>query len=198
LSKFVDAYPDLSLQLETYSSGFEREPKEDIDVFFKVRQPRNSSRRIRSYPSILHGLYASREYVQKNGAPVRVADLAPHRCIGLGSWTLSDRKTKVTPELAFHIVTDDPYVLRQLVLDGAGIAALPLWMVFDSVTADSLVRILPAWQPAPVTLCALYSVSSRLIPKVKVFLDFIEKYLGTDQDPRLHGASAKDCFSRSE
>jgi LysR family transcriptional regulator, transcriptional activator for dmlA len=44
-------------------------------------------------------------------------------------------------------------------------------------------------------LCALYSVSSRLTPKVKVFLDFIDTHLGTDRDPRLHGAKAKECFT---
>src|SRR5438128_644651 len=50
LSKFIEAFPDLRVELETYSSAFDQEPKEDIDVFFKVRSPRDSSRRIRSYP----------------------------------------------------------------------------------------------------------------------------------------------------
>ena len=52
LSKFMEAFPDLRVELETYSSGFDQEPKEDIDVFFKVRAPKDSSRRVRSYPGV--------------------------------------------------------------------------------------------------------------------------------------------------
>ena len=63
LSKFIEAFPELRVELETYSSAFDQEPKEDIDVFFKVRSPRDSSRRIRSYPGVVRGLFASSRYV---------------------------------------------------------------------------------------------------------------------------------------
>ncbi len=49
LSKFMEAFPDLRVELETYSSGFDQEPKEDIDVFFKVRVPK--TRRAASAPT---------------------------------------------------------------------------------------------------------------------------------------------------
>ena len=132
--------------------------------------------------------------MQKRGVPAEPADLASHSCFAVESWTLTNGKKTVTPDLTFHVVTGDPFLLRQLVLDGAGIASLPLWIALDPAIARRLVRILPAWQPAPVVLCALYSASSRLTPKVKAFLDFIGTYLGTDRDPRLRGAKARDCF----
>jgi len=95
----------------------------------------------------------------------------------------------------FHVVTDDPFVRRQVVLDGAGIAILPLWLALEPAIAKRLVRVLPAWQPTPVVPCALYSASSRLTPKVKAFLDFIQTYVGTDLDPRLRGNKAIECFT---
>jgi LysR family transcriptional regulator, transcriptional activator for dmlA len=195
LSKFMEAFPDLRVELETYSSGFDQEPKEDIDVFFKVRAPKDSSRRVRSYPGTARGLFASHGYVHNAGMPAEPADLTSHRCIGSGRWTLSKGGKTVTPDVAPRVVTDDPLVHRQLVLDGAGIAILPLYIALDPAIAKRLVPILPGWQPRPVVPCALYSDSSRLIPKVKVFLDFIQKYLGTDLDPRLRGARARDCFT---
>jgi LysR family transcriptional activator of dmlA len=195
LSKFMETFPELRVELETYSSAFDQEPKEDIDVFFKVRAPKDSSRRLRSYPGVARGLFASRRYVQTNGKPAEPADLTSHRCIGSGRWTLSKGGKTVTPDLAPRVVTDDPLVHRQLVLDGAGIAILPLYIALDPAIAKRLVPILPAWQPKPVVPCALYSDSSRLTPKVKVFLDFIQKYFGTDLDPRLRGAKARDCFT---
>jgi len=118
-----------------------------------------------------------------------------HRCIGSGRWTLSKRREVVTPDLTFRLLTDDPAVHRQVVLDGGGIAILPLYMALESAMAKRFVPILPGWQPKPVVPCALYSDSARLTPKVEVFLDFIEKYLGTDLDPRLRGTKARDCFT---
>jgi len=195
LSKFIEAFPDLRVELETYSSSFDQEPKEDIDVFFKVGTPKESSRRIRSYPGVVRGLFASPGYLQARGMPAEPADLTSHSCIGSGRWTLSKGGTTVTPDVAPRVVTDDPLVHRQLVLDGAGIAILPLYIALDPAIGKQLEPILPGWQPRPVVPCALYSDSSRLIPKVKVFLDFIEKYLGTDLDPRLRGTRARDCFT---
>ena len=197
LSKFMKAFPDLRVELETYSSRFDQEPKEDIDVFFKVRAPKDSWRRARSYPGVARSLFASRRYTQNAGVPAEPADLTSHRCIGSGRWTLSKGGKTVTPDVAPRVVTDDPLVHRQLVLDDAGIAMLPLYIALDPVIAKRLVPILPGWQPKPVVPCALYSDSSRLTPKVKVFLDFIEKYLGTDLDPRLRGAKARDCFTNA-
>jgi DNA-binding transcriptional LysR family regulator len=130
--------------------------------------------------------------------PAEPADLASHRCIGSGKWTLSKGRKVVTPDLTFHVLTDDPLVHRQVVLDGAGIAILPLYMALEPPIAKKLVPILPGWQPKPVVPCALYSDSSRLTPKVKAFLDFIQNYIGTDLDPRLRGAKARDCFTNPE
>ena len=195
LGKFIETFPELRVELETYSAEFDQEPKENIDVFFKVRSPKDSPRRIRSYPGVVRALFASHKYVQTRGAPAEPADLVSYRCIGSGRWTLSKRREVVTPDLTFHLLTDDPVVHRQVVLDGGGIAILPLYMALESAMAKRLVPILPGWQPKPVVPCALYSDSARLTPKVEVFLDFIEKYLGTDLDPRLRGTKAKDCFT---
>src|SRR2546429_7086100 len=112
LSKFMEAFPDLRVELETYSSRFDQEPKEDIDVFFKVRAPNDSSRRVRSYPGVARGLFASRRYVLTAGKPAGPAELTAHRCIGSGRWTLSNGGKTVTPDLAPRVVTDDPLVHR--------------------------------------------------------------------------------------
>jgi DNA-binding transcriptional LysR family regulator len=165
LSKFVDTFPDLRVEIEPYCSAFDQEPKEDIDLFFKVRAPRDSSRRIRLYPATARGLFASRDYLKIAGIPTDPAELAEHRCIGSGEWTLSMGKKVVTPALAFQVVTSDPLVHRQLVLDGAGIAILPLWIALDPAIAKRLVRVLPSWKPKPIVLCALYSASSQLTPQ---------------------------------
>jgi hypothetical protein len=48
--------------------------------------------------------------------------------------------------------------------------------------------------PIPIALCALYSGASRLTPKIEVFMDYLEPFIGTERDPYLRGAPAKVCF----
>ena len=171
LNKFIRAYPDLRIELADYSSGWDQEPNEDVDVF------------------------ATRNYLKVAGAPADPAELASHRCIGWDVWKLTKGKKVVVPTIQFQVTTSDPSVGLQLALDGTGITILPLWMALDPAVAKRLVPVLAIWRPTSLPLCALFSVSSRLTPKVKVFLDFIGKYLGTGRDPRLHGAKAKECFT---
>lgn len=195
LGEFVRAFPDLRVELEPYSSQWDQEPKQDIDVFFKVRSPKDSSRRVRCYPGTLRGLFASREYVDACGAPAGPAELPAHRCIGSGVWRLRSGTSVVSPEINFQVVTSDPAVHRRLTVDGVGIAVLPLWMARHPALTPLLVPILPSWTPTPISLCALYRGQSGMIPKVQAFLDFLEGYIGTDRDPRLQGSKAKDCFA---
>jgi DNA-binding transcriptional LysR family regulator len=155
LSKFIGAFPDLRVELETYSSGFDQEPKEDIDIFFKVRAPKDSSRRVRSYPGVARGLFASRRYVQTAGKRTEPSDLTAHRCIGSGRWTLSKWGETVPLDIAPRVVTDDPHAHRQLVLDGAGIAVLPLYIALDPaiVKSHSPWYKIPSGQPfAPIVI----------------------------------------------
>jgi LysR family transcriptional regulator, transcriptional activator for dmlA len=201
LGQFVDANPKLRVTIDVYSSGYNLEPKEEIDVFFKIRSPKDSSRRLRLYPSTLRGLFASSRYVSKFGSPTNPAELSAHRCIGASSeqqfysWTLCKGKRVTTPDVTLQVMSSDPAVCRQLALDGVGITMLPIWMAKHPDVATALVPVLPLWKPEPISLCALYTGSSRLTPKIKVFLDFLEVYIGTDRDPRLHGNAASVCFS---
>jgi LysR family transcriptional activator of dmlA len=201
LEKFLAGNSKLRVSIDVYSSGYDLEPKEEIDVFFKIRTPKDSSRRIRRYPDTARGLFASSCYINKFGSPTHPVRLSAHRCIGASSeqqfypWKFWKGKTVVAPDLNFQVMSSDPAVCRQLALDGVGIAMLPIWMAVHPEVANALLPVLPLWRPEPISLCALYTGSSRLTPKVKMFLDFLEVYIGTDRDPRLHGNAASVCFS---
>jgi DNA-binding transcriptional LysR family regulator len=203
LSPFLTKYQELRVEVDLYSSGWDKEPEDEVDVYFKVRAPKDSAKRCRLYPDILQGIFASPRYLARHGTPDEPAALRSHRCIGLlpeggfDLWRLSKDKSRVTPEMDLVTMVSDPEVHRQLVLDGAGIAVLPLWLATQPGVASKLTRLMPAWKPPSITLSALYSGSSRLTPKIELFLNYIEPYIGTDRDPCLHGAQAKVCFARS-
>jgi DNA-binding transcriptional LysR family regulator len=200
LGRFIAANPKLRVSMDVYSSGYDHEPKENIDIYFKIRSARDSSKRIHRYPDTFRGLFASPGYVSKFGSPGDPTQLSRHRCIGSSleqrfyPWKLHRGKKTVTPDLNFQVMTTDPAVACRLAIDGLGITILPIWMATRPDVVDGLVRILPLWRPTPISLCALYSGASRLTPKIKAFLDFVEPHIGTDRDPRLQGNSASLCF----
>lgn len=188
LKGFMARFPDLRLEIETYSSGFDQEPHEGIDVFFKVRPPRDSRMRVRSFPGIQRGLFAHPSYVREAGAPAHPTDLQAYRCAGVGPWTLSssrDGSVNINPH--FHVVSSDPVVNSRFALDGLGIALLPIYIANLPNHVDKLVRILPLWRTEPLPIYALFVGSSRLTPKIQALLDFLSEHIGTDLDPRGHG-----------
>jgi DNA-binding transcriptional LysR family regulator len=195
LKEFLERFPDLRVEIEPYSSGWDQEPREDVDVFFKLRAPKDSLRRIRPYPGTARGLFASHSYIRASGRPGTPDDLPAHSCIGSGVWKLSRGKKISSPNLSFRIVTSDPGVCLKLATDGLGICVLPLWLAKRPEFRNVLVPILPLWRPEPLTLCALFFGLSRLTPKVKALLDFLTEYLGTDRDPRLRQRRAKGYFT---
>jgi hypothetical protein len=78
-----------SVEIEPYSSAWDQEPREDVDVFFRVRAPRDSARQIRPYPGTRRGLFASPDYIAACGNPVTSDELVARTCIGSGTWKLS-------------------------------------------------------------------------------------------------------------
>src|ERR1700684_3304618 len=64
LKEFLSRYPDLRVEIEPYASGWDQEPREDVDVFFKLQAPKDSLRRVRPYPGTVRALFASPSYIQ--------------------------------------------------------------------------------------------------------------------------------------
>jgi LysR family transcriptional regulator, transcriptional activator for dmlA len=195
LKEFLGRYPDLRIEIEPYASGWDQEPREDVDVFFKLRAPKDSVRRVRPYPGTVRGLFASPSYIQASGSPATPDDLTAHSCIGSGVWKLSRGQRVAAPNILFRVVSGDPAVALELVVSGFGIAVLPLWMAKRADIRNRLSPILPQWSPEPITLCALFSGPSRMTPKVQALLEFLDEYLGTDRDPRLKQNPAKGYFT---
>jgi DNA-binding transcriptional LysR family regulator len=159
-------FPELRMEIEPYSFGWDQELREDVDVFFKVKAPKDSERRIRSFPGAIRGLFASPAYVNGAGRPGSPQELSGHRCASSGAWKLTRGRKDGTPNITFHIVPSDPGVAMTLALGGLGIAVLPLWLTRRSNNRNGLIPIPSSWTPEPISLCALYAGSSRLSSRI--------------------------------
>ena len=195
LKEFLGRYPELRVEIEPYATGWDQEPREDVDIFFKLRAPKDSTRRMRPYPGTIRGLFASPSYLSAFGTPITPDELASHSCVGSGIWRLSRGSKVMAPNIVFRVVVSDPLVHLKLAVSGLGIAILPLYMAQRPDTRHQLVPVLRQWKPEPITVCALFSGPARMTPKVQVLLDFLGEYMGTDRDPRLQQMPSKGLFT---
>ena len=68
-------------------------------------------------------------------------------------------------------------VIQQLLLDGAGIGALPDRFAAEDVRLKRLVRILPDWCLPPVPAWAVMPMRRYLPAKTRAFLAHLEQFM---------------------
>ena len=196
LPEFLRRFPELRIELETYANDWDQEPRENVDVFFKILKSRDSTRRVRIFPTTLRGLFASNAYLKRFGSPTAPEQLFSHSCIGMNVWKLTKEQETIEVAPRFRVAVCDPFIVQQFVLEDFGIGPIPLVMALQPEVRSRLTPILPEWMPQPFMHCALYFGPSRLAPKVHVFLDFVGEFFGTGRDPRLGLLRAEDVFGR--
>lgn len=199
LKHFLERYPEIHLHLVFHGGKFSTSLDDELDFYFQIGKPKDSSLRVKLFPPILRCIYASPSYVERHGLPSEPADLREHFCIGYTSkdsavWVLKSKARKQSVKLALRVSVADPVIHKNLALDGLGIAQLPVWAALPEVEAGRLVAVLPEWQSEPLHFHALYAERSSMAPKIKVFLEFVEEFISTEFDPRRERYQLSDIF----
>jgi DNA-binding transcriptional LysR family regulator len=181
LPAFCRKYPELKLELVL--GGALLDPVEQVlDVVIHVGRLQDSAYVVRKLGSTPQYLYASKEYLRKSGSPGEPAALATHEAIALTRspkgtrWKLQTRDGEVAEEVKVEprVAVADPVIGFQLAEAGLGVAMLPEFLATGS---KKLQRVLPEWRPAEVEFFALYPARRLTAPKLRVFLDELEKNL---------------------
>lgn len=177
IKAFKQAFPDITIELISHENLVDLiEQKTDIAIRVGELQDSNLHAR-RIGRSTLH-MVASPEYVAKSGLPKELADLHHHQIIGftdspkLNNWHLVD-KQKVTPS----ITASSGQVVRDLVLQGNGIALLSSFMINEDLAARRLIEVLPGKVQSPnprEEINAVYYKNSAVSSRIVSFLDFFE------------------------
>lgn len=122
------------------------------------------------------------DYFGRHGRPRHPRDLAAHRCIHyrfpsdgrLQPWPLCvGPETRLPVSLAFN--NSDGILLA--VLQGLGIAVLPVYVAREEVAAGRLVPVLSAFTLERGSLWLVWPSTRHLSPKVRVFSDFVVECL---------------------
>ena len=127
-------------------------------------------------------LCASPAYVAGHGLPETLADLARHPCILIGhlptaEWRFGGGHGETAVRVHGHFICDDGEAAQALALAGLGIIRKSIWDVGDDLESGRLVQVLPRQAIAAAPLHAVYPSGRHLAPRVRLFVDFLGRYL---------------------
>lgn len=178
MREFMEVYPDIELHLVLADRELDLSMRE-ADVAIRMTPPRQADLIQRHILTVHMQAYAAASYVKKMGIPKTPEELDKHRLVVYGederppvpdtNWLLRVGRPageQRRPAISINNV----YGILQAVQSGAGIAALPEFMVAGS---SELVRVLPELEGPQIDAYFVYSEELRATKRIAVFRDFL-------------------------
>ncbi|WP_211451597.1 LysR family transcriptional regulator [Collimonas antrihumi] len=183
ISKFVAAYPQVSVQLQL---SVMPPPLTDdtFDVCIRFGEPPDTRVVARRLAPNRRVLCATPAYLARRGTPITPHDLAKHNCIGIrqgdeayGVWRLTTgsgaaRKTE-TVKIRGNLTTNDGEIAVKWALDDHGILLRAEWDVKQYLQDGKLVQVLSNCETPNADIFAVYSQRHQMSNRIRAFVDFI-------------------------
>ncbi|MET1068552.1 MAG: LysR family transcriptional regulator [Pseudomonas prosekii] len=192
IDEFCRLYPDIQLELNSNDLIIDL-LEQSTDIAIRIGALADSTLHARSLGcSPLH-IVASPAYLQQHGTPVAVADLTQHTLLGftqndgLNQWPLRHVHGDRWPINA-AINASSGETVRQLALEGQGIACLSDFMTHADIRAGRLQEVLADFNSGyrqPIN--AVYYRNSQLALRIQCFLDFIQSKLAVYANSDFNG-----------
>lgn len=182
LARWLPRHPGLKVALTLRDQSIDPQA-EGVDVAVRLGALADSALHARRVGECRLVACASKAYLRRHGTPRRVHDLSRHSCIshlragrvepwGLGGPGLERRQAVDGPFAA-----DDAGAMLEAALAGLGVVMMFDFMVVEHLRAGALALVLVDDMPAPWPIHALYPKNRHLLPRVRVFLEFLADQL---------------------
>lgn len=181
LPRFLDAYPDVSVQMVTSDASVDL-VEHKLDLAFRQLPLGDSTFVTRTIAPDGRLLCASPAYIARHGQPAHPDDLIHHRCLTIGDpaptrWTLHRDGVTVAAPIRSAAGSTDGEVAHAMALAGGGIAMKASWDILDDIRSGRLVRILPGWWGEGRVMRVVHPVRAHQPRRVRAFVDFTETEL---------------------
>ena len=181
---FIETYPEIQLDLDLTSRRVDL-IGERFDLAIRMGTLDSDATLVaRKIDEQSFGLYASPIYLALHPAPKRPDDLEHHAAVRLLSargsaiaWKLIRGKAVWEGVPPGRLTLNSLDVIQQLLLDGAGIGALPDRFVAEDVRLKRLVRVLPEWCLPAVPAWAVMPMRRYLPAKTRALLAHLEQFI---------------------
>lgn len=184
IATFIDAYPQIELDLDLSSRRVDL-IGERYDLAIRMGALDDDATLVaRKIDEQQFGLYASPIYLALHPAPRHPDELAHHSAVRLlavnGStvtWRLTYGKTVWEGVPPGRLSANSPDMIQQLLLEGAGIGALPVGFAVEDVRRKRLVQVLPKWVQPSVPAWAVMPMRRYPPYKTRMFLDHLQRFM---------------------
>ncbi len=183
LYKLYETYPDLKIDLMMEERVLDL-PMREADVAIRMKEPSQADLIRKRLMFVRIGLYATREYIARHGAPETLDDMKNHRLIfqnPRSPQVLAGQnlvKELMTYEIGSTLTVNNYFGVLQAAIHNLGIGMLP-----DYVThaIDTMVRVLPDVESMEVPVYLAYPEELRHSKRIEAFRDFVEKEILEDK-----------------
>ncbi|WP_297355083.1 LysR family transcriptional regulator [Paraburkholderia sp.] len=161
LTPFLELHPELRLQV-LLGDRPQDLVKDAVDVAIRLGRLVDSSATATLITQIQRVIIASRDYVDRCGAPGRPEDLARHRIVGgpasvvPSGWKFERAGEEVVIDLEAHFSTNENEGAVAAAVAGLGITSTTEWACRRELDDGSLVRLLAGWKTEDVPVHAYF------------------------------------------
>ena len=185
--KFQAQFPRIEVELLTLDRSVDL-VGERIDLAVRITNRLDDGVVARRLASCRSVLCASPAYLKRRGRPERPEDLKAHECITHAFGTRAEYRLREAGKLSTVTVkgalsSNETLVLRQAALAGAGVAMLPTYFVGADLERGDLVRLLPAYEPEPLGIHAVYLSRRHQLQPLELLINFLADRFGGDVAP---------------
>ena len=179
LSEFMTLYPEIELEVQLENRRVDL-IREGYDLVVRVGNLEDSALVSKPLGEDHLIMVASAGYLEKMGIPKHLGDLKNHHLLVMGDsrdvdhWTLVDsNKHQEIVDVRQHTTLNDLTMIRQVAIDGGGIALLPRYLCSDElISSGTLCQVLRDWRTPKFRFYALYPSHRGVTLKLRAWLDF--------------------------
>jgi DNA-binding transcriptional LysR family regulator len=187
LAQFAVAFPKVAVSVHVASRYVDLEA-EQFDVALRAaRKLADSSLVAHRLGSgeLEHVVVASPAYLKAHATPRRVEDLLSHRVLRAQEATVPTpiafrqpaSGTTVKVNVPIAMTSTDIVLIKDIVLEGAGVSILPRILVQRYLDDGRLVHLLPSVVAPGLNLYLVHRGGRLLPPKIKAFCGFVKQHL---------------------
>jgi DNA-binding transcriptional LysR family regulator len=183
LSKFLTAYPAISLEIIT-DSALTDIVRDRFDAGIRPgHRVEQDMIAVRVGEDARPTVVASPDYLRRHPRPKQPADLQGHNCIrqrfasgAMFPWAFEKRGKSLEVAVKGSLIVSDGDLALRSAADGVGIARLPATSVGPLIGGKRLVPLLEDWQPRSVGFFLYYPSRRQTPAALQAFVDFLKAH----------------------
>ena len=177
LAKFQQLYPEIDLDLRFTNNYVTDIYSQALDFVIYAGKVQDSGFIARRILSLGRSIYASPEYLQKQGEPKNLAELQQHDaiCYRWPDGTLDDKWDLIseTVKVNSRFSCNHMGFVRRAIVGGQGIGFMPPLFALASIESQNLVRILPDYESKKEDVWLIYPDRKGISLPTRLLIDFI-------------------------